>query len=75
MGRSLEIRNPTVAAIRKIEELLTQDLHPQQQRRAQVILLYSEGLTGADMAFALKVNPLTHRSGFALRALVTAEAA
>src|SRR5262245_56073017 len=59
MGRSLQIRQPAATEIRKLEDFLTQDLHPQQQRRANIILLYAEGLTGVDIAFALGVHPLT----------------
>jgi len=59
MARSLNIRKPRGSQIRKIEQMLTDDLHPQQRRRAQAILLHGEGLSGVDIATALRVNPLT----------------
>ena len=59
MARSLKIRKPHSSEIRQIEQLLTQDLHPQQQRRAHAILLHGEGLSGVDIAAALHVHPLT----------------
>ncbi len=59
MARSLKIRKPRGSEIRQIEQLLTQDLHSQQQRRAQAILLYGAGLSGVDIAAALHVHPLT----------------
>lgn len=59
MARSLKIRKPRSAEIRKIEHMLAQDLHPKSQRRAYAILLYGEGLSGVDIAAALHVGPLT----------------
>lgn len=59
MARSLTTRKPNAAQIRKLHLLLTHDLHPQQRRRAQVLLLYAEGLTAVDIAAALKIHPQT----------------
>lgn len=59
MARSLKIQKPRRSQIRKIEQLLSQDLHPKQLRRAQAVLLYAEGMSGVDIAAALRVNPLT----------------
>src|SRR4051812_37942592 len=59
MARSLNIRKPRDSQIRKLEQMLTEDLHPKQRRRAQAILLHGEGLSGVDIAAALRVNPLT----------------
>lgn len=59
MARSLNIRKPRGSQIRKIEQMLTEALHPQQRRRAQAILLHGEGLSGVDIAAALRVHPLT----------------
>ena len=59
MARSLKVRKPRPTELRKLDGLLCQDLHPQQLRRAQAILLYGEGLCGVDIASALQAHPLT----------------
>ena len=59
MARSLTTRKPTAAQIRKLHLLLSQDLHPQQRRRAQVLLLYAEGLSAVDIAASLHCHPQT----------------
>ena len=46
MARSLNIRKPRGSQIRKIEQMLTEALHPQQRRRAQAILLHGEACRG-----------------------------
>ena len=43
MSRSLKVRKPQRTELQKLNGLLCQDLHPQQLRRAQAILLYGEG--------------------------------
>ncbi len=57
MARSLKVRTPRLAEFRKLDQLLCAELHPRQQRRAQVILLYGEGLSGVDIAAALSRSP------------------
>lgn len=59
MARSLKIRPPRLTEFRKLDQLLCAELHPRQQRRAQAILLYGEGLSGVDIAAALGAHPLT----------------
>ena len=59
MARSLKVRTPRPAEFRKLDQLLDAELHPRQRRRAQVILLHGEGVSGVDMAAALAVHPLT----------------
>ena len=59
MARSLTTRKPTAAQIRKLHLLLAQVLHPQQRRRAQILLLYAEGFNAVDIAAALQVHPQT----------------
>jgi transposase len=59
MSRSLKVRKPQRTELQKLNGLLCQDLHPQQLRRAQAILLYGEGLSGVDIAAALAAHPLT----------------
>lgn len=59
MSRSLKVSRPRRTELRKLNGLLCQDLHPQQLRRAQAILLYGEGLSGVDIASALAAHPLT----------------
>ena len=59
MARSLKVRTPRLAEFRKLDQLLCDELHPRQQRRAQAILLYGEGLSGVDIAASLGAHPLT----------------
>jgi transposase len=59
MARSLKVRRLRASERRKLEKMLTGDLHPQQRRRAQVLLLYSEGLTGVEIAAGLQFHPQT----------------
>jgi transposase len=59
MARSLKIRKPRASELRKLESLFMDELSKKQQRRAEVILLYGEGLTGVDIAAALEVHPVT----------------
>jgi transposase len=59
MARSLKIRKPRRAEIRRLEALLAETDHPFIQRRAQAILFYGAGLTAVDIAAALQVDPRT----------------
>lgn len=59
MSRSLKVRKPRRTELRKLDGLLCEDLHPQQLRRAQALLLYGEGLCGVEIAAALGAHPLT----------------
>ena len=59
MARSLKIRKPRAAELRRCDELSCTDLHPQQQRRVQVLLLHAEGLCGVQIAAALQAHPRT----------------
>ena len=59
MARSLKIRKPRRAEIRRLAALLAETDHPFVQRRAQAILLYGAGLSAVDIAAALAVDPRT----------------
>ncbi len=56
MARSLNIRKPRTSELRKLDTLLAEDLHLQQRRRAQAILLYGEGLSSVEFAAARRVR-------------------
>jgi transposase len=56
MPRSLTIRRPTTTEVRQVSKLLSTTDDPQQQRRADVILLYAAGLNAAEIATALEVH-------------------
>lgn len=59
MARSLKIRKPRRAEMRRLEALLAETDHPFTQRRAQAILFYGAGLSAVDIAVALQVDPRT----------------
>ncbi len=59
MARSLKIRKPRAAELRRCDQLSCTELHPQQQRRVQALLLHAEGLCGVQIAAALQAHPRT----------------
>jgi transposase len=59
MARSLKVRKLRAGERRKLEQMLMQELHPQQRRRAHVLLLHSERLTGVEIAAGLQSHPQT----------------
>src|SRR5262245_14572372 len=59
MARSLKVRKLRADERCKLEKMLTEDLHPQQQRRAQTLLLHSEGLNVVEIAAGLRSHPQT----------------
>ena len=59
MSRSLKTRKPRTSELRKLEQLLSEEAYPPQLRRAQVLLLYAEGLSAVEIAAALQVHPQT----------------
>src|SRR5262245_15040801 len=56
MPRSLTIRKPTASEVRQVSQLLSTTDDLQQQRRADVILLYAAGLNASEVAAALEVH-------------------
>lgn len=54
MSRSLTIRKPTATEVRQASKLLSTTDDLQQQRRADVILLYAAGLNASEIAAALE---------------------
>jgi transposase len=56
MSRSLKIRKPTATEVRRASKILSATDDLQQQRRADVILLYAAGLNARDIAQALDVH-------------------
>jgi len=59
MTRTLTVRKPTQREIHELELMLEGDLTPQVRRRAETILYHSLGLTGRQIAEALRVHPNT----------------
>lgn len=57
MGRFLKTHKPGAADVRRLLAAIEEeDLRPRQKRRAEVLLLYAEGMSAVDMARALGVN-------------------
>ena len=55
MSRSLRVRQPRTADIRRLHEIFESALEPGQRRRAQAILLYAAGLSAVEIARLLEV--------------------
>jgi transposase len=56
MSRSLTVRRPTAAEVRKASMLNCSSQTPQQRRRADAIVLYSAGLSALEIAQGLGVH-------------------
>src|SRR5262249_32866712 len=56
MSRSLRVRQPRTADIRRLHEIFESALEPGQRRRAQAILLYAAGLSAVEIARLLEVH-------------------
>jgi len=59
MSRSLRVRQPRTADIRRLHELFESALESGQRRRAQAILLYAAGLSAVEIARLLEVHANT----------------
>ena len=59
MSRSLRVRQPRTANIRRLHEIFESALEPGQRRRAQAILLYAAGLSAVEIARLLEVHAHT----------------
>ncbi len=59
MSRTLTVRKPTPPEMRRLEVLLEEELPPQVERRARVILDYGFGLNVDALARARRVHPNT----------------
>ena len=59
MSRSLRVRQPRTADIRRLHEIFDSALEPGQRRRAQAILLYAAGLSAVEIARRLEVHAHT----------------
>ena len=59
MSRSLRVRQPRTADIRRLHEIFESALEPGQRRRAQAILLYAAGLSAVEIARLLEVHAHT----------------
>lgn len=59
MSRSLRVRQPRTADIRRLHEIFESALEPGQHRRAQAILLYAAGLSAVEIARLLEVHANT----------------
>ena len=59
MSRSLRVRQPRTADIRRLHEIFASALEPGQRRRAQAILLYAAGLSAVEIARLLEVHANT----------------
>jgi transposase len=62
MPRSLKVRQPRAADIRRLEAELEDFPQPRQRRRAEAILLHAAGLEATAIAQALAVHPNTVRA-------------
>lgn len=59
MARPLKLRKPRAAEIRRLLLWVEEPLETAQQRRAQAILLYNEGMNATEIAQTLEVHPNT----------------
>lgn len=59
MARHLKVRKPLTAEIRRLLQWIEEPLEVPQQRRAQAILLYHEGMNATEIAATLGVHPNT----------------
>lgn len=60
MSRSLTVRKPRMAEVRRLYQLLEEEsLTPQQHRRAEAVLSYAHGLDAIDIAASLGVHANT----------------
>ena len=59
MSRSLRVRQPRTADMRRLHEICESALEPGQRRRAQAILLYAAGLSAVEIARLLEVHANT----------------
>ena len=64
MARPLTIRQPHMAEIRQLHQVLEEALTPGQRHRAEAILLYAAGLAVVDIAHLLNVHPNTIYADF-----------
>lgn len=62
MPRSLKVRQPRAADIRRLEAELEDFPQPRQRRRAEAILLHAAGLEATAIAQALAAHPNTIRA-------------
>lgn len=62
MPRSLKVRRPRAADIRRLQATLEDWPQPTQRRRAEVVLLYAAGLEATAIAQALAAHPNTIRA-------------
>ena len=56
MPRPLTVRKPRRAEIHYLNTVLEQELTARQRRRAEVLVLYSAGMEGVDIARALDIH-------------------
>lgn len=56
MSRSLKVRQPRPTEIRRLLQWVEEPLETPQQRRAQAILLYHDGMSGAEIAVILQAH-------------------
>jgi|SRR5437667_7610876 len=56
MGRSLKIRKPRKKEMRKLHQLLEEELSSWQRRRSEAILLFAGGLTAIEIAQLLEAH-------------------
>ena len=56
MARSLKVRKPNAAEIRRLMQWIEEPLETPQQRRAQAILLYNDGMYATEIARTLQVH-------------------
>jgi transposase len=56
MSRSLKVRKPRRAEIRRLHTALEQNLTGRQRRRAEVLVLYGAGLEAVAIAQALEIH-------------------
>ena len=59
MPRALLVRRPTRREVRRLHDLLADELPPRQRRRAEAVLLYAAGLEAAAIAAALGAHANT----------------
>lgn len=62
MPRSLKVRQPRAADIRRLQATLDDFRQPRQRRRAEAILLHAAGLEATSIAQALAAHPNTIRA-------------
>ena len=62
MPRSLKVRRPGAADIRRLQATLDDFSQPRQRRRAEAILLHTAGLEATTIAQALAAHPNTIRA-------------